>query len=188
MKASFFSALFLVATSFVAAGQSEPWQDPTIVEEHRLPMRASFTTDQEARLEDLHLVADKDGHLSVDAFVCGGVSAVRFALTDVDGKVVASGESTVSKGVASFSATVSGVRLWSAELPYLYTLKAEALARGKVSESTSIDVGFRSVEVVGNQLLVNGEPVLIKGVNRHELSPFGVHVKSAGLFLWSKLL
>jgi beta-galactosidase len=58
---------------------------------------------------------------------------------------------------------VRDARLWSAETPYLYTLEVEA-----EGETVSCDVGFRSVEIRDRQLLVNGRPVLIAGVNRHE--------------------
>ena len=64
---------------------------------------------------------------------------------------------------------VSRPRQWSAEAPHLYTLVVSLCnGRGKVIERTSCRVGFRRVEITGRQLLINGRPVLIKGVNRHE--------------------
>lgn len=133
-------------------------------------------TREKDRMEDLNVIADMDGRLAATALVSGGVTAVRFVAKDSQGQVLASGQAAVHKGRARFEALIANVKLWSAEAPNLYTLRAEAIAGGKVSESTEIEIGFRSVEVEGNQLMVNGKPVLIKGVNRHELSPYNGYV------------
>jgi beta-galactosidase len=74
-------------------------------------------------------------------------------LLDAQGRLVARGA----------QGEVTRPELWSAESPALYTLEVEA-----DGETVSCDVGFRTVEVAGRQLLVNGEPVMIAGVNRHE--------------------
>ncbi|HNW74580.1 MAG TPA: glycoside hydrolase family 2 TIM barrel-domain containing protein [Bacteroidales bacterium] len=75
-------------------------------------------------------------------------------------------------------------RKWSAEIPNLYylilTLKDKD---GNIIESTRCRVGFRSSEVKNGQFLVNGKPVLIKGVNRHEHDPVRGHVMSKELML-----
>ena len=74
---------------------------------------------------------------------------------------------------------VANCRKWSAEEPNLYdlviTLKEKS---GKVIESVSRPVGFRKVEIKNAQVLVNGQPVLIKGADRHELDPDGGYVMS----------
>jgi len=58
---------------------------------------------------------------------------------------------------------------WSAEDPHLYTLVVSLFnPRGKALEHTSCRIGFRRVAIENRQLLINGQPVLIKGVNRHE--------------------
>ncbi|MCF0198183.1 MAG: beta-galactosidase, partial [Bacteroidaceae bacterium] len=71
------------------------------------------------------------------------------------------------------------VRTWSAETPNLYTLFI-SLRDAKDNEVECIKqmVGFRSLEIKGGQMLVNGQPVLIKGANRHELDPDGGYVVS----------
>ncbi len=67
---------------------------------------------------------------------------------------------------------VAAPRLWSAEHPDLYTLVLTLKdARGKTIEALPQKVGFRQIEAKGSQILVNGQPVLIKGVNRHEMDP-----------------
>ena len=66
---------------------------------------------------------------------------------------------------------VSNPLKWTAETPNLYTLKVTHYDGKKVSEVITIPVGFRKVEIKDSQVLVNGKPVLFKGVNRHELDP-----------------
>ena len=67
---------------------------------------------------------------------------------------------------------VRNVRPWSAEVPALYTLVVTLRdATGKVVECTSVRTGFRTVEVKGREFLVNGKPVIIRGVNRHDHDP-----------------
>ena len=68
---------------------------------------------------------------------------------------------------------------WSAEAPNLYTLFIRLKdAQGNVLETINKKVGFRKVEIVNGQLLVNGQPIYIKGVDRHELDPDGGYVVS----------
>lgn len=63
-------------------------------------------------------------------------------------------------------------RKWSAEVPVLYRLTAELLAAdGRLIEAEACDVGFRKVEIRGGLLRLNGQPLLIRGVNRHEFDP-----------------
>jgi beta-galactosidase len=72
----------------------------------------------------------------------------------------------------SLSARVPRVRPWSDEVPSLYTLAVSLLdARGRVVEATALRVGFRNVEVRGRSLLLNGQAVTIRGVNRHDHHP-----------------
>ena len=84
----------------------------------------------------------------------------------------------------SFEKYIPNPKKWSAEIPDLYylviTLKNSS---GKVIESTSTRVGFRSTEVRNGQFLVNGVPVRLKGVNRHEHDPVKGHVISKELML-----
>ena len=72
---------------------------------------------------------------------------------------------------------------WNAETPYLYTLQvslSSALKNGNMKSAsiTPVKVGFRKVEIKNKQFLVNGQPVLIKGANRHEIDPDGGYVVS----------
>ena len=67
---------------------------------------------------------------------------------------------------------------WTAETPYLYTLRASVKKGDKVTEVVPVKVGFRKVEIKNAQVLVNGQPVLFKGANRHEMDPDGGYVVS----------
>lgn len=67
---------------------------------------------------------------------------------------------------------------WTAETPNLYTLLATVTQNDKEVESIPVKVGFRKVEIKNAQLLVNGQPILIKGANRHEMDPDGGYVVS----------
>lgn len=68
-----------------------------------------------------------------------------------------------------FNKHFTNVKPWTAETPNLYTLIVNTLDRGgKVTESFVHRFGFRQVEIRNGMLLVNGTPILIKGVNRHE--------------------
>lgn len=81
------------------------------------------------------------------------------------------------KTVLRFEETIPNVQPWSAEIPYLYDLEMILLAPGgEVLEVINQKVGFKTYEIVGNEFLVNGEPVLFKGVNRHESHPETHHV------------
>ncbi len=138
-------------------------------------------TREKKRLEDVHVTGDMDGNLSVMSEVTPGTTSVKYEVVDPDGKTVASFDTPVAKkyeesengnAVLRTKQVVSSPALWSAESPSLYTLKVTAYDKKGITESTSIRFGFRTIEVKNAQLLVNGKPVLIKGVDRHELNPY----------------
>lgn len=91
-----------------------------------------------------------------------GKADVIIALCDKDGKQIAS--ATGTQGVIK----VPKVKDWTAETPYLYKVYISLKNKPGVAEMILQKVGFRNVEIKNAQLLVNGKPVLIKGVNRHE--------------------
>lgn len=76
---------------------------------------------------------------------------------------------------------ISDVKRWSAEHPNLYRLEIRLSEGGKVTELLSTYVGFRTTEVRDGLFLVNGQYVLIKGVNRHEHDPYKGQVVSREL-------
>lgn len=104
---------------------------------------------------------------------------LRYTLLDENGKSCLSGqkEFTVTDNNVTLNfetQTIPNVKSWSAEKPNLYTLVLElANFDGAVTEYTATKVGFRSVEVRGGLLLVNNQPIKLKGANRHEHSQLG---------------
>jgi len=139
------------------------------------------------RLEDVHVAGDMDGKVSVYAEVTPGITTMSCEVLDAEGNPVASFGAPVMRKhessedgnvVLRCSAEVPQPRLWSAEEPNLYTLRVKVSDRKGLRESADVPFGFRSVEVKGAQLLVNGKPVLIKGVDRHELDPYKGYVVS----------
>jgi beta-galactosidase len=94
-----------------------------------------------------------------------------------------SGEFDAHASAVSFKAEIPGVKTWSAETPSLYTLFLTLEINGKVQEIIPDRVGFRRVEIKDAQVLVNGRPVYIKGVNRHEHASQTAHVVSKAQML-----
>jgi beta-galactosidase len=68
---------------------------------------------------------------------------------------------------AEFSAPVPAPKLWSAEDPALYTLVLGIKGTGR-EQWTAVRLGFRRVEIKGRQLLVNGQAIMVRGVNHHD--------------------
>ena len=111
------------------------------------------------------------GRLNIVATATPGVKAVVLTLLAPNGKVVEKQTLSVNKGKAEANFTVGNPKKWNAEQPNLYRLAVEAMDGEKTIEAAGFQVGFRKVEIRDSQLLVNGQPVLIKGVNRHEMNP-----------------
>ncbi len=106
--------------------------------------------------------------------------SVSYRLQDAQGNTVA--QETKNQNIQHdslsirFEKDIPNVKKWSAEEPNLYALSIELKdASGKVLEATAINVGFRTAEVKGTQFLVNGQPVLVKGVNLHEHDEYTGH-------------
>lgn len=95
---------------------------------------------------------------------------ILWSLKDADGITVAEG--TADREGKS-TTCLTQVHPWSAEIPYLYELDAVLTIDGKAIDSLCETVGFRSIAIRGCQLLFNGKPILINGVNMHDFSPEG---------------
>ena len=156
-----------------------------------------FAREKNRSIEDIVVTPDldasyTDGAICVETKVGKEVGLVNYTLYDADGIEVAKQQVKVQPGQTFVSAEirVTNPKKWTAETPYLYKLLTEAFATSidkKSKKPIKIDdpycyavtkVGFRKVEIKDSQLLVNGQPVYIKGVNRHELDPDGGYVVS----------
>ena len=141
-----------------------------------------------ARASDLFVKAGldkayRDGTLSTELTLTARPSPLTARMTLLDGeREVLKRETGLGAGPArtlTLSATVPDVRPWTAETPALYTLLVELVdAQGKVVQATPQRIGFRTVEIKDGRVAVNGRPIILRGVNRHEHDPETFHVIS----------
>ncbi|MBP1993858.1 glycoside hydrolase family 2 protein [Paenibacillus eucommiae] len=79
--------------------------------------------------------------------------------------------------IVQFEIEVSNAELWSLESPYLYTLGVKLTSGQMILDEVSQRFGIRTIESVGNQILLNGKPIMIKGFNRYdEYAEYGPNV------------
>ena len=132
-------------------------------------------TELDAAYRDAQLVVSADVHNFGDAASAG---SLEIALLDPAGREVARMAQPIGtvdpgkSGRVEVTRALPNPEKWSAESPQLYTLFVSLKdGAGKVMETIPWRVGFRSSEIKDGQFLVNGKPVLIRGVNRHEWDP-----------------
>ena len=138
-------------------------------------------TRNKKRIEDLRITPDldaqyQDGSLHIELSLKGNCN-VTLELFDAENKLVIASEVKGTKKIVE-TLNVKKPNKWTAETPYLYTLYATSKEKGQITEVIPVKVGFRKIELKNAQILVNGQPVLIKGANRHELDPDGGYVVS----------
>lgn len=142
----------------------------------------------QARADDLFVKAGldksyRDGTLATELSLTARKASLTARMTLLDGdREVLRKETKVAAGAArvvSLTATLPGVKAWTAETPNLYTLLVELIdAKGQVVQATPQRIGFRTVEIKDGKVSVNGKPIVIRGVNRHEHDPETFHVIS----------
>ncbi len=157
------------------------WCDGTYLEDQDFFRYSGLARDSylyaraKNRIEDLRVNADltddyRDGHLAVTAVIKGS-GDLTLDLVNGDGKVIDTFTARNARGTVNATFDVKNPEKWTAETPNLYQLKATFSKNGKETEVIPVNVGFRRVEIKNSQMLVNGQPVLIKGADRHELDP-----------------
>ena len=180
-------------TKFVKPGEENlialeifRWCDGTYLEDQDfwrfsgIARGAYLYTREPERLENVRITADHKGNVKFFAEFTKGINKIVFSSYSPEGRLVESYEciSGIEKGEDGLSyyeksyTTLGKVEPWTAETPSLYTMKISVFSDDNLCESTSVRYGFRDVRIAGGQLLVNDKPVLIKGVDRHELSPY----------------
>ena len=148
-----------------------------------------YARDAKTQIEDIRVTPDlvnnyKDGVLDIKATVKGNPVVVYQLHDNVTGKIVIQKIIKSANGKADCILQVADPKKWTAETPNLYTLNAivclpAAKGKGMTGISTiPVKVGFRKIEIKNKQFLVNGQPVLIKGADRHEMDPDGGYVVS----------
>ena len=142
-----------------------------------------YARNEKVQVSNIKLTADlannyQDGMLLVDMDVKGSPT-VDFDLLNANG-ISVSKHSVDFKGQrhGNVAFNIKNVKPWTAETPYLFTLVTTVKKGGKVIEVIPQKVGFRKVEIKNSQLLVNGQPIYIKGANRHEMDPDGGYIVS----------
>lgn len=133
------------------------------------------------RIDDIRVTPSlddeyKNGILDVELSLKGN-NNVSLELLDADNNVVQVKE-VKGSGTVKAEFNVENPNKWTAETPYLYTLRASLVNGGNITEIVPLKVGFRRIEIKNAQVLVNGQPVLFKGANRHEMDPDGGYVVS----------
>lgn len=164
------------------AFQVNRWNDGTYLEDQDFFRYSGIGRDcylvarDKNRIEDVRITPDlsnnyKDGTLKIDVKLKGkGITTLE--LISPDGKSIATGK---IQGNGSLVMNIENPEKWTAETPNLYKLTAKLFGGDEV---LTFNVGFRKIEIKDRQVLVNGQPVLFKGVDRHELDPYGGYVVS----------
>ena len=175
-------------TKYVKAGKDNlfamqiyRWCDGTYVEDQDFFRMTGIARDcyiyarEKQHLEDVKFVADlydnyTKGELDIKVTATKGSKETRITLYDTKGKQVMQDVLEFQNGEVVRNYKVGFVDAWSAEVPNLYRLTVELMNGKKVVEATAFNVGFRKIEIKNVQLLVNGTPIYVKGVNRHEMN------------------
>jgi len=167
------------------------WSDGSYLEDQDMWRMAGVQRDiflqivPETQLWDFHadtrLTNDfKDGQLDLNVKVANsskkaGISTVKAEVYDGD-KLIWNDEKQVSTqagetGEVNLAKSFKDVTPWSAEVPKLYDLVLTLSQPGQEDQVTHQGLGFKDVKIKDGLLMVNGQPIIIKGVNRHEHDP-----------------
>ncbi len=144
--------------------------------------RVDVSTDFDAQYKDADLkvrvmVGDLNKPQVAGNLIGGGTGYdLRLTLLDKDGNTVGTQQTTIPAHYRTGRATdavlhVTAPLPWTAETPNLYTLRVELLEGGQVAHTRTVNVGFREISTEGGVFRVNGQPVKLRGVNRHDEYP-----------------
>ena len=175
-------------TKYVKAGKENlfamqiyRWCDGSYLEDQDFFRLSGISRDcyiyarDKRHLEDVKIVADlkenyTKGSLSLNVAATKSAKEARMTIYDPEGKQIIQKSIPLLNGKAENDYELGTVKPWSAESPTLYRLTIEVMNGDKVVEAAAFNIGFRKVEIRNAQLLVNGTPIYIKGVNRHEMN------------------
>lgn len=162
------------------------WCDGTYLEDQDfwklagIARETYLTAREKEHIEDINVNADAEGNLSWKVLATKGIKEVIFKIPRLGYSLVLNKPSAVKDGLKVFEGAerFDNVMLWSAETPNLYYVEVIATDGKKSCGTANLMTGFRTVKIEGKLLYVNGKPILIKGVNRHEMNPYGAYVIS----------
>ncbi|MFC2127113.1 glycoside hydrolase family 2 TIM barrel-domain containing protein [Bacteroidota bacterium] len=195
-------------TKYIKSGKNQiavqvlRWSDASYIEDQDfwrlsgIEREVYLRADNPIAINDFRVGSDlvnnyKDGAFSIDIELKNTKQFVEkrkleVALLDKEKKQVFSTTKMVdiseAKSNIVFEESIKNVKPWTAETPNLYTaiLKLSNL-KGELLQTTSVKVGFRNIKIENNQFLVNGQPVLMKGVNLHDHDETTGHVINEAL-------
>tara|TARA_R110002049_G_scaffold171426_1_gene337925 strand:+ start:2126 stop:5335 length:3210 start_codon:yes stop_codon:yes gene_type:complete len=197
-------------TKYIKSGQNQiavqvlRWSDASYMEDQDFWRLSGIERDVYLRADNPIAVNDfrigsdlvndyKDGAFSIDVELKNttnttGNRKVEVKLLDANNAEVLAFNKTinVSSGLVnvSFEGVVKDAKPWTAETPNLYIATISLKdTNDKVLQATSVKVGFRNIKIENTQFLVNGKPILIKGVNLHDHDESTGHVISKELTL-----
>jgi beta-galactosidase len=144
--------------------------------------RVDVSTDFDSQYKDADLkvrvmVGDLHKPLAAGNLPGGGDPYdLRLTLLDKDGKAVQTQQTTIPAHYRTDRQTdallhVTAPLQWTAETPNLYQLRVELLEKGQVAQTRTVNVGFRQITTAGGVFKVNGQPVKLRGVDRHDEYP-----------------
>jgi beta-galactosidase len=174
------------------------WSDGTFLELQDMWRLSGITRDvylyatPQTRIQDFHAKTELDASyqhgemalsVNIERHQKQEDLSFTYQLFDAQNKIVAQGKSDVddleTNQLLSFTSTVQQVASWSAESPNLYKLRLALLDANELPIQVVWQrVGFRTSELKDGNVLINGKPVLFKGVNRHEHDPISGHALS----------
>ena len=180
LEAEFNLTKYLKPGKNLIAFQVFRWCDGTYLEDQDFLRLAGVARDcylytrNPKYIQDIRVTPDldaqyKDATLDI-VLNMKGSGTVDLKLLDKSGKEIAHA-SVKGSGKLSTEMAISNPEKWSAETPVLYTLVASLKDGSQTTEVIPVKVGFRKIELKNSQILVNGQPVLFKGANRHEVDP-----------------
>ncbi len=180
LEAEFNLTKYLKPGKNLIAFQVFRWCDGTYLEDQDFLRLAGVARDcylytrNPKYIQDIRVTPDldaqyKDATLNI-ALNMNGNGTVDLKLLDKNGKEIAN-SSVKGSGKLSTEMAISNPEKWSAETPVLYTLVATLKEGSRTMEVIPVKVGFRKIELKNSQIWVNGQPVLFKGANRHEVDP-----------------
>ena len=112
---------------------------------------------------------NKTGLLNIRVLLAGkSFNSKIFYKLSLQNNIILKNEVSSINGLSEIHEKIENVKQYSAELPFLYNLELTLVQDNKVVCSTNLDIGFRNIKIVDGVILINGEKLIIKGVNRHE--------------------
>jgi beta-glucuronidase len=133
--------------------------------------QVALYTCPQTYIEDIHVTTEidgRDGVVKLAAQASHGWNGAGRAVIETGSGGAVAADLNFANGEAHAELRLPSARLWSPDHPNLYPLKVELLEGGKPVDSYRIEIGVRTFAVSGEQLLLNGEPIKLRGFGKHE--------------------